>query len=243
MRRTVSSLLAVVGLAIVAVAPGGSLAANLTTLVTFCSFPNCADGSFPVAGLIADANGNLFGTTFSGGLSAGPIAGGGGTVFEIVKTSGGYATTPTTLATFCSLANCADGENPGAGLIADTNGNLFGTTNDGGTGTGSGANNKGGTVFEIVKTDGGYINIPTTLASFCSLPNCADGAFPQASLIADASGNLFGTTNSGGANGGGTVFEITGSGFVVTPVFAGTPGKANCHGQSVSSLARSQRRC
>jgi len=61
MRRMVSSLLAVVGLAIVAVAPARS--ANLTTLVTFCMLPNCADGSGPEASLIADANGNLFGTT------------------------------------------------------------------------------------------------------------------------------------------------------------------------------------
>jgi hypothetical protein len=76
------------------------------------------------------------------------------------------------------------------------------------------------------------------IGSFCSLANCADGSGPAAGLIADASGKLFGTTNHGGANGGGTVFEITGSGFVVTPVFAGTPGKANCHGQSVSALAR-----
>ena len=63
----------------------------------------------------------------------------------------------------------------------------------------------------------------------------------MAGLIADAKGNLFGTTNLGGANEGGTVFEVTDSGFVVSPgrpVFAGMPGKANCHGQSVSALDR-----
>jgi uncharacterized repeat protein (TIGR03803 family) len=96
----------------------------------------------------------------------------------------------------------------------------------------------GGTVFEIVKTAGGYASVPTTLVNFCSLANCADGSSPIAGLIADAKGNLFGTTAAGGANHGGTVFEVTNSGFIVKPIFAGTPGKPNCFGQSVSALAK-----
>jgi uncharacterized repeat protein (TIGR03803 family) len=84
MRRMVSSLLAVLGLAITAVAPSQSRAANLTTLVNF----NGPDGANPDASLIADADGNLFGTTANG------EAAGGGTVFEIAKTAGGYASTP-----------------------------------------------------------------------------------------------------------------------------------------------------
>jgi uncharacterized repeat protein (TIGR03803 family) len=180
-----------------------------TTLVSFCSLTNCADGANPVAGLIADAKGNLFGTTFGGGEN------GLGTVFEIARTATGYAITPTTLFSFCSLANCADGLYPVAGLIADAKGNLFGTT------FGGGANGLG-TVFEIAKTTTGYAITPTTLVSFCSLTNCADGANPAAGLIVDADGDLFGTTRSGGANGAGTVFEVTNSGFVI---FAGTPGK------------------
>ena len=75
----------------------------------------------------------------------------------------------------------------------------------------------------------------TPLVSF----NRTDGANPQAGLIADANGNLFGTTEGGGANGFGTVFEITGSGFVGP--FAGTPGTANCIGTSVSALAKKYR--
>ena len=63
MRRTVSPL-AVVGLAIVAAAPVQSRAADLTTLYSFCALASCADGSRPDGGLIADADGNLFGTTF-----------------------------------------------------------------------------------------------------------------------------------------------------------------------------------
>jgi len=122
MRRMVSSLLAVMGLAVVAVAPGQSRAASLETLVSFCALPDCADGVAPNA-LIVDANGNLFSTASLGGTGGGV---GWGTVFEIAKTAGGYASTATVLVNFCSLANCADGVNPRA-MIADTKGNLFGT--------------------------------------------------------------------------------------------------------------------
>jgi uncharacterized repeat protein (TIGR03803 family) len=151
-------------------------ASTPTILVSFCSLANCADGRFPGGGLIADASGNLFGTTQEGG------ANGRGTVFEITKTASGYASTATTLVTFCSLANCVDGALPIAGLIIDASGNLFGTT------TQNGANGGGGTVFEITKTASGYASTPTILVSFCSLANCADGAFPDGVLIADASG-------------------------------------------------------
>jgi uncharacterized repeat protein (TIGR03803 family) len=202
-----------------------------TTLVSFCSLANCADGAVPLAALLADADGNLFGTTANGGAGNN-----GGTVFEIAKTHRGYAGTPTTLVSFCLLANCADGRVLQAALIADANGNLFGTTNLGGA-NGNGTSN-GGTVFEITKTARSYASTPTTLVSFCSLANCADGSVPGGGLIADADGNLLGTTNQFGPNGNGTVFEITDSGFVVPPIFAGTPGKPNCFGRSVSALAR-----
>jgi uncharacterized repeat protein (TIGR03803 family) len=216
----VSLLLAVVGLAIVAVAPGQSRAANLTTLVSFCALANCADGTRPRGGLIADAAGNLFGTTADGG------ANGGGTVFKIAKTADGYASTPTTLVSFCALANCADGSGPFAGLIADASGNLFGTTQGGGA-------HGGGTAFEIARTIGGYASAPTVLVSFCALANCADGAVPNGPLVADASGNLFGTTFVGGANNLGTVFEIvkTPDGYDSTPItLVSFCASANCAG-------------
>jgi len=177
----------------------GGYASTPTTLVNF----NGTNGESPEAGLIADANGNLFGTTAYGGAYQ------EGTVFEIAKTAGGYATTPTTLVNFCSLANCADGAAP-TGLIADANGNLFGTTAYGGAYGESGGGLGYGTVFEIAKTSGGYASTPTTLVSF----NDSNGSEPLAGLIADANGNLFGTTYQGGAYGYGTVFEVTGSGFV-----------------------------
>jgi uncharacterized repeat protein (TIGR03803 family) len=174
---------------------GTSYASTPTVLATFTG----ANGADPQSGLTADANGDLFGTTYSGG------ANNLGTVFEIVKTGATYASTPTTLLSFSG----GNGANPYAGLIADANGDLFGTTKIGG------ANNLG-TVFEIVKTGTTYASTPTTLLSF----NGTNGANPYASLTADANGNLYGTTYSGGTNNLGTVFEIvkTGTTYASTPI-------------------------
>jgi hypothetical protein len=105
----------------------------------------------------------------------------------IVKTAYGYASTPTSLVNF----NGTNGAFPYAGLIADAHGDLFGTTYQGGTNGVYGV----GTVFEIAKTANGYASTPTTLVSF----NGTDGAHPYAGLIADAHGDLFGTTVEGGA--------------------------------------------
>jgi hypothetical protein len=96
---------------------------ELTTLVAF----NGADGN-PSGSLIADAQGDLFGTTQNGGGSPAPSPSGFGTVFEIAKTAHGYASTPTTLVSF----NGADGADPLSGVIADNHGDLFGTTALGG---------------------------------------------------------------------------------------------------------------
>ena len=108
------------------------------------------------------------------------------------------ATAPnlTTLINF----NGTNGTSPYAGLIGDAAGDLFGTTASGGA-------YGDGTVFEIVKTGTGYASMPNTLASF----NGADGA-PNASLIADATGDLFSTKGGGGADDKGTVFEIAKTG-------------------------------
>jgi uncharacterized repeat protein (TIGR03803 family) len=181
-------------------------ASTPTTLVSF----NSTNGANPHCGLMADANGDLFGTTQNGGAS------GDGTVFEIVKTTSGYASTPTTLVNL----TYSSGANPYAGLIADANGDLFGTTFDAGA---FGA----GTVFEIVKTTSGYASTPTVLVNF----NVTDGQGPQSPLIADAIGDFFGTTEYGGASGDGTVFKIvkTTSGYASTPItlvsFNGTNGE------------------
>ena len=93
-------------------------------------------------------------------------------------------------------------------LILDANGNLFGATQLGGT-------SNQGTLFEVARSGAGYASSPTTLVNFDS----TNAQFPEAGLIADAAGNLYGTTTSGGAEGQGTVFEIvkTSTGYASTP--------------------------
>jgi uncharacterized repeat protein (TIGR03803 family) len=138
--------------------------------------------------------------TYTGSLTG--TAGGG--VFEIAKTDTGYASTPTLLASF----NGSNGAVPAAAPIVDAAGNLFGTTSAGGA-------NGDGTLFEIAKTATGYASTPTTLVNFsgtnglCLSDVCVNGA-----LIADTAGNLLGMTQGGGTYTYGTVYELTGSGFV-----------------------------
>jgi uncharacterized repeat protein (TIGR03803 family) len=163
----------------------GASSYTLSTLVSF----NGATGN-TYAGLIADSSGDLFGTTYSGGSN------GVGTVFELVKGASGY--TLSTLASF----NTTNGANPDGALIEDSNGDLFGTTLNGGSAG-------DGTVFELTNGALGYAL--STLASF----NSTNGANPYDGLIADSSGDLFGTASAGGSGNNGTVFEITNSGFVV----------------------------
>ena len=182
---------------------------TLTTLVTFSG----ANGAEPFGSLIADAHGDLFGTTVYGGANITTNAPRGyGTVFEIAKTADGYASTPTTLVSFNGTNGAFPQSNSygSISLIADAQGDLFGTTGGGGA-------SGDGTAFEIAKTADGYASTPTTLVSF----NGANGSGPT-SLIADAHGDLFGTTAGGGAYGVygyGTVFEIakTADGYASTP--------------------------
>jgi uncharacterized repeat protein (TIGR03803 family) len=177
-----------------------------TTLVNF----NGTNGSFPLAGLTADAAGNLIGTTEAGGVNN------AGTVFELINigtaTAPNYASAPTTLVNF----NTTNGEFPFAQVHVDAAGNLIGTTFEGGT-------NTDGTVFEIQNTGTvaapNYANAPTTLVNF----NATNGAFPSGSLIADAHGDLFGTTENGGTNGDGTVFELLNNGTAAAPSYASAP--------------------
>jgi uncharacterized repeat protein (TIGR03803 family) len=133
---------------------------------------------------------DLFGTTDGGGSNN------DGTVFELVNNNGTY--TLNTLVNFTG----GNGASPRkAGLIADSNGDLFGTTLQGGS-------NNDGTVFELVNNNGTYTL--NTLVNFTG----NNGSMPDTGLIADANGDLFGTTYGGVSNNYGTVFEITNSGFV-----------------------------
>ncbi len=185
-----------------------------TVLYSFCSVANCTDGKLPFAGLVEDAAGNFYSTTPEGGAT------GYGTLFKLDTTG-----QETVLYSFCAAANCTDGATPEKnGLVLDAAGNLYGTTAGGGTGSGTGCQaSRCGTVFKVDNT--GH---ETVLYSFCSAPNCADGVNPQAGLVQDAAGNLYGTTSAGGANKEGTVFKLDTTGHETVLYSFCSVGGANC---------------
>ncbi|HTS34864.1 MAG TPA: choice-of-anchor tandem repeat GloVer-containing protein [Candidatus Solibacter sp.] len=176
-----------------------TLKGALTTLHSFCSESGCTDGGNPYAGLVQATDGNLYGTTESHGINS------AGTVFKITPSG-----TLTTLYSFCSQVDCADGENPSAGLVQAANGRFYGTTVYGGDNTNT-CGVECGTIFEI--TPGGRF---TRLYSFCSQSDCVDGAHPRAALVQATDGSFYGTTADGGTNGYGTVFKINAAGKLTT---------------------------
>jgi uncharacterized repeat protein (TIGR03803 family) len=180
---------------------------TFTSLHSFCSEPQCADGGSTVSGLIQATNGDLYGTTYSAGAANGAPSN-GGTVFKITPSG-----TLTTLHAFCSLPNCTDGREPYAGLVQAANGDFYGTTYLGGESALANCAPSGcGTVFKM--TTSGKL---TTLHSFCAQAGCVDGAYPFAGLIQATDGNFYGATQGDGANGsGGTIFKITASGKLTT---------------------------
>jgi hypothetical protein len=149
-----------------------AFAGSFAALYSFCSVTGCTDGSQSVAGLIQDTAGNLYGTTSDGGANTGANSGkGGGTVFKLAPPAQpGGEWTETVLYSFCSAKNCTDGESPLAGLIQDTAGNLYGTTEYGGANTGAFGGQGGGTIFELAppaQPAGAWTE--TVLYSFCSV--------------------------------------------------------------------------
>lgn len=184
------------------------------------------DGKGPFDGLIMDAAGNLYGTASEGGTHVAF----GGVVFEI-STSGAYSV----LYNFCALSGCADGQLPLGGLTLDRNGNLYGTTSEGG------ARGKG-TVFELAKSRSGWTE--TVLHSFAGGRN--DGAYPS-----DASPTLstrqigknkenvvFGVTTGGGMHNRGVAFSIrrstTAWTFALLHSFDGRGGGTSPYGTLVN---------
>jgi uncharacterized repeat protein (TIGR03803 family) len=174
------------------------------TLTVLHSFAG-SDGEQPFAGLIADAAGNLYGTTWGGGAS------GRGTIFQLDPSG--------TLTVLHSFTGGSDGQRPVTGLLADAAGNLYGTTGGGGDGG-------YGTVFQLDSSG--------TLTVLYSFTGGTDGRNPDSGLIADAAGNLYGTINQGGdlascnspnTHGCGTVFQLTPPGsLTVLHRFAGSDG-------------------
>lgn len=226
-------------------------AGTFTTLYRFCALANCADGYYPLSGLVQATNGKFYGTTGWGG------ANNAGTIFEV--TPGGQLTT---VYSFCALAGCADGSQPDGELVQATNGSLYGETLRGGLGAGTifeinqrgqlttivsfdgtnnGSNPEGGLIqaldgelYGVTQYGGVGGNCPfggsscgtafkfganqglTTLYNFCSSLSCADGGWPEGSLVQATDGNLYGTSFLGGVATSGTVFEISSAGTMTT---------------------------
>lgn len=170
-------------------------------------FTSYSDGGEPLfADLVWDQQGNMYGTTASGGSD------GAGTVYEVQRAGNGWTETP-----IFSFPGFDGGYEPYGGVIFDDNGNLFGMTNGGGP--------DGGIVFELTYTNGvGWTE--TVLHTF---QNYDDGRFPAGGLVRDSAGNLYGSSSDGGFGGGGAIFELSPSGSAWTfTVIASLHGSGVC---------------
>ena len=180
-----------------------------------------SDGQLP-SGLVMDGSGNLYGTTQAGGGSS-ACQFGCGTVFELVAASGVYSEK-----ILHSFTGAPDGQSPGS-LSMDASGNLYGTTEFGGTAKSSSFCKAGcGTVFELTNNSGSYtysVLFSFSIAGFYGLN-------PAGNVVVDSSGNVFGTTPAGGGSsacalGCGTVFELVNSSGSYVPKalysFTGVP--------------------
>jgi uncharacterized repeat protein (TIGR03803 family) len=190
----------------------GTMPASAVTDVAVSCSPNLesvlysfagvqSGGKFTGAALIQGSDGSFYGTTFGGG------ANGDGTVFKITPAGA-------EMLLYSFTGAHGDGANPNAALIQGSDGNLYGTTWDGGA-------NNDGAVFKITPA-----GVETVLHSLSGSPG--DGMSPNASLVQGSDGNFYSTTARGGAIGDGTVFKITPTGVeTVLYSFGGTPDEAN----------------
>jgi uncharacterized repeat protein (TIGR03803 family) len=188
--------------AVYRVTPSGTL----TDIYSFCPEHTCINGSNPNSGLILATNGDLYGTTAYGGSSN------NGTIFRI--TIEGKLKT---LYSFCPDGGSCSGAYYPTGLIQASDDNFYGTTSAleyGG----------GGTIFEL-SAAGDF----KTLYSFCSEPNCTDGANPFSGPMQASNGNFYGTTFDGGPYDQGEVYELSPSGrFDILYGFCADANGNNC---------------
>lgn len=197
---------------------GAAYATDFSVLYRFCSKQNCSDGRWPNAGLISDVAGNLYGTTSAGGATCRLY--GCGAVFKVAPDG-----TETVLHAFTAEN---DGSGPYGSLIADANGNLYGTTATGGSDGCGGIDYGCGTLFRVSAAGKEKV--------VYAFGGGSDGAYPMAGVVADKKGNLYGTTSDGGGGtqcivqfgGCGTVFRIDRKGHeTVLYAFSGGSDGAN----------------
>jgi uncharacterized repeat protein (TIGR03803 family) len=198
--------------------PGCGIIFNLRPPAATCPTSNCSwketilhtfnvtDGAYPWAGIVFDQQGNFYGTTAQGGLN------GYGVVFKMTRSGGswsysvihsfnpahcGFLPTPSRVPT--SYPALSDGCYPSGDLLVDSNGNIFGTTQQGGE-------HGAGAVFKLTHSGSGWTeSIVYSLGDLFQ-----DGGGIYGGLIADSAGNFFGSTMEGGSNGnGGTVFQLS----------------------------------
>lgn len=168
------------------------LALSAQTFTTIFTFGG-SDGQSPYGALIQGADGCLYGTTNSGGKYK------SGTIFRITTTG-----ELTTIHNFCSQADCPDGKSPSGGLVLATDGDFYGTTDEGG------ANNRG-MIFQLTPE-----GVLSPIYSFCAQAGCPDGYNPGGNLVQASNGELYGTARNGGADSEGTLFGVTPSGIFTT---------------------------
>ena len=193
------------------------------------------DGVGPGGGLVSDALGNLYGITIGGGAYCQSI-GGCGTAYKLSPSAGG-SWTETILYNFCTTGNpatCPDGSVPDAGLVMDKSGNLYGTT-------GSGGGSESGVVFRLSPPQGGAGSWTETVLWNFALNEKNNGYRPGfGKLNVDTVGNLYGTTQSGGAKNKGIVFELSPVGdgtyaFSILHSFSGPDGADPQYGVAIDN--------
>lgn len=182
--------------------------------------PQCHDGVSPWGTMVFDRQGNLYGTATGGGANE------QGDIFELSPAGGGSWTQSVIL----SFSSSGGGIIPEAGLNIDAHGNLYGTTVQGGS---PGSNS--GVIYELSPSGGGQWT-ESLLWIFCT-GACHDGQAPEAGVIFDAHGNIYGTTSRGGTENGGVVFELSPIPLIpTTTVLTSAPNPSN-FGQVVTMTA------
>lgn len=195
------------------------------------AFKGGADGTFPAAGMIFDASGSLYGTTNQGGQIN--CQAGCGTVFKLSPPPAGQNTWSKTV--LYAFKGGIDGANPFSDLIFDMSGQLYGTTVNGGSTACAFGSLGCGTVFKLTPPPPSQVLWTETV--LYAFQGASDGYDPEAALVFDASGALYGTTFYGGAGNLGVAFKLTPppAGQVNWPetviyTFKSNPGGAYPHG-------------